>query len=327
MERSDLVVEALRNVLPHECDFIGDSAVREIATGPVEIVRVEHGSNLDLSGILVVVAAGATAIRHGIDIYVRLSNTLGRRASPEELKDAAKAAPSDPVTDALPPEIREKVYQYLAEHLSAELIAELSRAADIILFVSADPIDLDRLRLQNEEREIRQALELSAGRERWVVEASGSARLRDLTRALLQVNPRVVHFSGHGTDRGGVFLEDLSGRSHSIPQDALAELFAGFGRTVQCVVLNACFSESQARAIAAHIPFVVGTTEAVPDAAAIEFSVGFYTALGEGRTFPEAYSAGRIHFHSTLGPECPPPVLIECARHEEQGGDVSRISR
>lgn len=183
-------------------------------------------------------------------------------------------------------------------------------AVDTVLVVSADPVNLPRLRLHNEDREIREALALSGAGERWEVQARGAARLRDLTRALMQAKPRVVHFSGHGNGEGGIFLEDGRGHAHSIPLDALKELFAEFGGPVECAVLNACFSEPQARAIAANVRYVVGTVQAVPDAAAIEYAVGFYSALGEGYGFPEAHAVGCIHFRSGQGKGCPPPVLV-----------------
>jgi AAA-like domain len=45
----------------------------------------------------------------------------------------------------------------------------------------------------------------------------------------------------------------------------------------------------QAEAIALHIPYVIGMNQAVGDAAAREFAVGFYDALGAGRTIEFAY--------------------------------------
>jgi hypothetical protein len=55
------------------------------------------------------------------------------------------------------------------------------------------------------------------------------------------------------------------------------------------VLLNACYSVLQAEAIALHIPYVIGMNQAVGDAAAREFAVGFYDALGAGRTIEFAY--------------------------------------
>ena len=58
---------------------------------------------------------------------------------------------------------------------------------------------------------------------------------------------------------------------------------------MECVVLNACYSEIQAEAIARHIDYVIGMKKGVGDAAAIEFAVAFYDALGAGESVEFAY--------------------------------------
>ena len=67
---------------------------------------------------------------------------------------------------------------------------------------------------------------------------------------------------------------------------------------------------AQARAIADHIPYVVGMTRAIGDEAAIKFAVGFYDALGAGRSYEDAFLFGRnaIRLHSI--PEHVTPKLI-----------------
>jgi len=62
-----------------------------------------------------------------------------------------------------------------------------------------------------------------------------------------------------------------------------------FSDKVECVVLNACYSEVQAKAISEYIPFVIGMKKAIGDSAAIEFAVAFYDALGAGRTIDFSY--------------------------------------
>ena len=57
-------------------------------------------------------------------------------------------------------------------------------------------------------------------------------------------------------------------------------------------MLNACYSERQAQAIAEHIDCVVGMTSAVGDDAAIQFATGFYRALGYGRDVQTAFDLG-----------------------------------
>lgn len=88
-------------------------------------------------------------------------------------------------------------------------------------------------------------------------------------------------------------LESAVGQAQFVKSAALAGLFELFADEVECVVLNACYSEVQAVAIAHHIPYVVGMNQAVGDRAARVFAVGFYDALGAGGSFDFAYKLGR----------------------------------
>ena len=80
---------------------------------------------------------------------------------------------------------------------------------------------------------------------------------------------------------------------------------------VKCVLLNACYSEIQATAIAEHINFVIGMDKEIGDKAAIAFAVGFYQALGAGRTFEEAYKLGCVQIQLQGIAEHLTPVLIK----------------
>ena len=63
-------------------------------------------------------------------------------------------------------------------------------------------------------------------------------------------------------------LENVVGQAQLVKSSALAGLFELFADKVECVVLNACYSEVQAVAIAHYIPYVVGMNQAVGDRAA-----------------------------------------------------------
>ncbi|MGL5793589.1 MAG: ATP-binding protein, partial [Waterburya sp.] len=62
---------------------------------------------------------------------------------------------------------------------------------------------------------------------------------------------------------------------------------------VECVVLNACYSQVQAIEINQHINYVIGTKKDIRDDAALAFSIGFYEALGDGESIERAYEFGR----------------------------------
>jgi hypothetical protein len=74
--------------------------------------------------------------------------------------------------------------------------------------------------------------------------------------------------------------------------EALVNLFKLFKDRVECVLLNACYSEEQAKAIVKHIPFVIGMSDAIDDRVAIEFASAFYDALGAGKDVKFAYKIG-----------------------------------
>ncbi|WP_333099339.1 MULTISPECIES: CHAT domain-containing protein [unclassified Microcoleus] len=108
----------------------------------------------------------------------------------------------------------------------------------------------------------------------------------------MDYKPQIIHFSGHGAGDEGLALEDETGKVQYVDAEALAELFKLFANRVECVVLNACYSEVQAEAIVQHVPYVIGMSRAIGDKAAIEFAVGFYDALGSGESVEFAYQLG-----------------------------------
>ncbi|MEO0374181.1 MAG: AAA-like domain-containing protein [Cyanobacteria bacterium P01_A01_bin.17] len=164
-------------------------------------------------------------------------------------------------------------------------------AAKTILILTANPSDTSRLRLDEEVREIQEGLNLSAERDSFDVVSQWATRPDDLRRALLKYKPQIVHFSGHGAGSAGLLLENDAGKAKPVSSSALSQLF-GLFPSVECVLFNACYSQVQADAIANHIDYVIGMSDAMGDRAAIEFAVGFYDALGYGHPVPFAYQLG-----------------------------------
>lgn len=163
-----------------------------------------------------------------------------------------------------------------------------------ILFLASDPTDASRLRISEEAREIEEKLRLSKHRDRFVFQQRCAVRPVDLSQALLDVEPHIVHFSGHGSKYGELCLEDKIGETHPISPDSLAALFDEFSANVKCVILNACYSEIQAEALVTHIDHVIGMDKPISDGAAIAFSIGFYQGLGAGKSIEEAFRLGTI---------------------------------
>jgi AAA-like domain/CHAT domain len=181
-----------------------------------------------------------------------------------------------------------------------------------VLILAANPLQTVQLRLNREIEEIRTTLQLSENRDRFEIESRGAVRPNDLQQYMLDIQPQIVHFSGHGvggsdpdqeanrkfvvTDTNlapaGLVFEDEAGQSQLVSGEALAKLFNLFNKYVECVVLNACYSEVQAQAIVRYIPYVIGMNQAIGDEAARWFSQGFYRAIWADRSIEDAFAFG-----------------------------------
>lgn len=166
---------------------------------------------------------------------------------------------------------------------------EASKVTTRILFLGANPLDSTRLRLDEEVREIDQALAMADRGGCFELHQKWAVRAADLQIHLLRHRPHVLHFSGHGSQQKAIYLEGDGGGSCLVEATRLARLLSQFKTSLRCVVLNACYSEAQAMAIAEHIDCVVGMSSDVIDEAAIRFAAAFYQALAFGCSVKAAF--------------------------------------
>ncbi|MDJ0737492.1 MAG: CHAT domain-containing protein [Nostocaceae cyanobacterium] len=202
------------------------------------------------------------------------------------------------------------IINYGQEKKQKEVQTETNNSAvKTILILASNPKNTSQLRLDEEVREIDAGLQRAKKRSLFDLKQRWAVRVEDVYQALLDFKPQIVHFSGHGTGNDGLALEDEAGKLKLVDTKALAELFELFSNTIECVVLNACYSEIQAQAIAKHIPYVIGMNQAIGDKAAVKFATGFYNALGAGESFEFAYKLGCNVIQLDGIPEHLTPVL------------------
>jgi hypothetical protein len=137
-----------------------------------------------------------------------------------------------------------------------------------------------------------------------------STTASSISRILLDVQPKLVHFSGHGSIEGKLCFEDETGKMKQVSPEALKYLFEMFSDRIECILLNACYSLIQANAIAEHIKYVIGMNKPIGDMAAINFAVGFYEAIISGSDVPNAYKFGIAQLKILDIPEDDTPELI-----------------
>ncbi|MCB9303873.1 MAG: response regulator [Lewinellaceae bacterium] len=176
-----------------------------------------------------------------------------------------------------------------------------------VLFLGANPDARNYLRIGSEYDIISSNLkESSKFRDLFELEQRMATRVDSLTQVLLDVRPNIIHFSGHGVTEG-IILENHEGKPHLVEAHALESLFELFKDDINCVVLNACYSQQQAEAIAKHIPYAIGMKSAILDEASIAFSLGFYKAIGAGEDINFAYKMGivNIKMYGVKGEDLP----------------------
>lgn len=176
----------------------------------------------------------------------------------------------------------------------------------VILVMSANTDRRLPLRLDEERREISRAVRLAGAGDRIDVRTADALRLDDLQDVLLYHRPTIAHFSGHGVAGTGIVVTDDLGQALTVPPRALSTLFR-HARGLRCVVLNACFTDDQAEAIAEHVPFVVGMRGRILDDAAIRFSAGFYQGIAYARSARDAFDLGcnRLDLHGHADADVP----------------------
>jgi hypothetical protein len=189
------------------------------------------------------------------------------------------------------------------------------------LFFAASPVGSSGLMVEEEIRAITQKIRASDYRDSIELVPALAARPDDLIEMLNQHKPQIVHFSAHGKPTGEILLLDnVGGLPKAVKSNAIRELFKTMKDNIRVVLLNACYSKVQARAIVKVIDCVIGIKTSITNQAAITFAASFYRALGYGRSVKEAYEQGRaaILFEG-IDKKNIPELLVK------EGVDPSRI--
>lgn len=201
--------------------------------------------------------------------------------SSEELKAAMEIAGEK--TRRLSPQMRERIEKLLRKLLPLRVG---------ILFLGASPERHATLRVDREVQQIAAMVREAPLRDRIVLVSELAATADDVHRSLLARHPQVLHFSGHGSKTNAILVEEASGMPRSIPADSLFKLLDIFKDELRLVVLNACYSEAQAKDAAAIIDAVIGMSDAISDDAAMSFSRALYRALAHGEHLRRAFDLG-----------------------------------
>ncbi len=220
------------------------------------------------------------------DLIDRYERNYGQIAVPQGLSNTSPAPPANGNVDQL------------VENTTMD-----------ILFLAANPKNEARLQVDVEFSRIEQRLQLATHRNEFKLSNPKLAvTIEGLIQSFSQVRPEIVHFSGHGTEKG-IYIVDDQNMALLMPTNALKRLFNQYKTVVKAVVLSACYSEAQAKIISELGIYVAGMNNAVSDDAAITFSTGFYLGLGEKQPVETAFDSALIALETKFPGEIELPVL------------------
>ncbi|GMX66782.1 hypothetical protein Elgi_60540 [Paenibacillus elgii] len=157
-----------------------------------------------------------------------------------------------------------------------------------VLFFAANPLG-DTLRLDDEVRDIEDRIRKSKHRDGIKLISKWSTRTHDLLQSLNENRPQIVHFSGHGSEKGELILLDENSEAKLVRLEGISSLFKVVSGYVKLVVFNNCFSSKVAQVVAEHVGAAIGMNDAIGDDAARIFASQLYSALGFGLSLQEAF--------------------------------------
>lgn len=177
-----------------------------------------------------------------------------------------------------------------------------------LLFLSASPGYLrSDIELRDIEKRIRSAPYGSA----FEISSAWAVRPDDIADALYLHKPDIVHFSGHGEQESGIFLEDEKRRRVPLQPETVCRLFAPLRGTTRVVILNACETRPIAEALRNVVDYAISMRRPITDEAAITFASGFYSSLAHGLSVKDAFYSALTALSTKQIPEADIPDLVE----------------
>ena len=166
----------------------------------------------------------------------------------------------------------------------ADIRSVQRRFTRMVLVLMAGETEGPPLDTKREADAILAAIRASFGDSLWNVKVVQDTRRDEWVKEVALVQPRVLHFGGHGTVES--WLVDVDG---VVPHDPLMRLVSQ-ASGLELLVLNACTSANAAKAAAASgVPWAIGMRDPIKDEVAISFAAALYASLARGEGIGDAF--------------------------------------
>ncbi len=201
------------------------------------------------------------------------------------------------------------------DSLHHELMSDIERLKNLpetitVLFLASNPLDQEQLRLDEEARAIQDMIRRSQHRDAVRLESRWAVRPQDVMQAINECNPRIVHFSGHGSDNDEIVFQDEFGNTKPVTKEAIVQVMLACSGNIQLVFFNTCYSRNQAEAVVEHTQSALGMSTSIGDDAARVFASQFYSAIGFGKSVKVAFEQAKAALMLGSIPEEDTPELF-----------------
>ena len=200
--------------------------------------------------------------------------------------------------------------------------SEVKRTAKKILMLSANPkntkFSIRKKEITTVENALGRATLARMNKHSAIFESpldGLNIKASDLSQQLSTIQPSIICISGNENGIESLMLGDKFNESKTGNLERLkliADFYNLYSKTIDCIILNGCYSEEQAREIAQHIEFVIGVNRNLKHTKVIEFLNEFFYHLNLEDSIQIAYRISR-NCLERLDSEAPDllPVLLK----------------
>lgn len=156
-----------------------------------------------------------------------------------------------------------------------------------ILYIAGNPQGASTLKTESEVQLLRAEIDsVSSGRQVELI-IHPDLRFDALVGVLARARPNIVHFAAHGS-ADAILLAQGDGHV-ALKGEELGAILAGLDLRPGLILLNACNSETMAKALTRHADFIIGTDDPISNIGARQMAATLYSRLASGDTLEKAF--------------------------------------
>lgn len=192
-----------------------------------------------------------------------------------------------------------------------------------ILFIASNPDIIftdeqgeirqqQKLSLDKEARDIAESIQKSADRDSINFVTKWATRTDDLFQYINEVNPTIIHFTGHGTEDGKLVFHDKNDNPKLVGIDAIIQMINAITDDLRLVVFSNCYSSNIAEKVAEYVEATIGMNTAVREDVAMIFASQLYSAIGFGFSLDKAFkqAMAKLSLEGIETKDCEVPELF-----------------